>query len=293
MKQKKQQQNPLTVEEQVQNLLRLGLNISDTSAAILLLNDVSYFRLVKAYSLGLKPKNGQYNEGVSFDMLVQLYKFNCKFRQILFPIIERIEVNLRCRLANYFSSKYGVLGYENVDNFANAKYHAEFLTDIKHEISRNKKSPFVRNFRNNYEDGKIPFYALVELFSFGTLSKFFKNMKNEDKKALSAAYGIGYIYFESWIESIAFVRNLCAHYGRLYNAIIPKMPKLYKQYLKQGIEPSRIFGVLVCIKHLVPNDAHWCSFVYSVEDLIEEYPAVHIYNMGFPNDWKDFLLEKM
>ncbi len=28
-------------------------------------------------------------------------------------------------------------------------------------------------------------YALVELFSFGTLSKFFKNMKNEDKKAVA------------------------------------------------------------------------------------------------------------
>ena len=34
-------------------------------------------------------------------------------------------------------------------------------------------------------------YALVELFSFGTLSKFFKNMKNEDKKAVASIYGIG------------------------------------------------------------------------------------------------------
>lgn len=127
-------------------------------------------------------------------------------------------MNFRCRLANHFSYKYGVPGYEDPSNFENPLYHAEFLEDVKQEIRRNAKSPFVKNFQSNYVDGKIPMYALVELFSFGTLSKFFKNMKNEDKKAVALTYGVGYTYFESWIESIAYVRNLCAHYGRLYNA---------------------------------------------------------------------------
>ena len=33
-------------------------------------------------------------------------------------------------------------------------------------------------------------YALVELFSFGTLSKFYKNMRNPDKKAIAGTYGV-------------------------------------------------------------------------------------------------------
>ena len=102
MGRKKQHQPPLTVEEQITNLKELGLEIEDEEKAIGLLNDVSYFRLIKAYSLGLKPKNSNYNAGISFDRIIQLYKFNCKFRQLLFPIIERIEINLRCRLANSF-----------------------------------------------------------------------------------------------------------------------------------------------------------------------------------------------
>lgn len=77
------------------------------------------------------------------------------------------------------------------------------------EIDRNRKAPFVKNFQNNYENGKLPLYALVELFSFGTLSKFYKNMKNEDKKAIVQVYGIGYTYLESWIEHIGNV-NKCA-----------------------------------------------------------------------------------
>ena len=285
----KEHQAPLSVENQINNLIDLGLIIEDEEYAKAFLNDVSYFRLIKAYSLGLKPKNGKYNEGVTFVQIVQLYKFNCNFRQLLFSVIERIEVNLRCRLANHFSSKYGVLGYEDASNFANADYHAEFLSDIRREVDRNAKSPFVRNFRINYIDGKIPMYALVELFSFGTLSKFFKNMKNEDKKAIASTYGIGYSYFESWIESIAYVRNLCAHYGRLYNAKLSKTPKLYKQYTDAGIGNIRIFGVLICLFHLIPHDAHWEEFVDQLEELIQKYSSVNISTMGFPVNWTEYL----
>ena len=286
----KEHQVPLTVDEQITNLYNLGLVIDNPEKAKNFLNDISYFRLIKAFSLGLKPKNGNYYPDVTFDTIVQLYKFNSNFRQLLFPVIERIEVNLRCRLANYFSSKYGIFGYEDPQNFDNPQYHSSFLIDINNEIQRNAKSPFVKNFKENYEDGKIPFYALVELFSFGTLSKFFKNMKSEDKKAVAATYGIGYSYFESWIESIAFARNICAHYGRLYNAKLAKTPKLYKQYNQAGIKNIRIFGLLICMKHITKKDAHWIAFVNSIDELINKYPAVKIDTMGFPEKWKDFLL---
>lgn len=115
-------------------------------------------------------------------------------------------------------------------------------------------------------------------------------MKNEDKKAVSATYGIGYTYFESWIESISFVRNMCAHYGRLYNAKLAKTPILYKQYSQEEIKNIRVFAVLLCIKHLSVNDSHWNDFVNSIDELITKYPAVKIETMGFPSNWKEFLL---
>ena len=62
----KAQQPPMTVEEQVANLQNLGLIIESEEDARAMLNDVSYFRLIKAFSLGLKPKSGRYNEGVTF-----------------------------------------------------------------------------------------------------------------------------------------------------------------------------------------------------------------------------------
>lgn len=281
----------MNIEEQIDNLKEIGLIIDDIEYAKSFLNDVSYFRLIKAYSLGLKPKNSDYYKDITFEEIVQLYLFNANFRQLLFAQIEKIEVNLRCRISNYFSIKYGVLGYKNADNFVNGIYYNDFVEDMEKEINRNSKAPFVKNFKTNYENGDIPFYALVELFSFGTLSKFYKNMKNTDKKAIASSFGIGYTYLESWIENIAFVRNICAHYGRVYNVNLSKTPILYKQYIADGISNLRVFATLLCMKHILKNDNHWKDFVDQIELLFEKYTSVKQKLMGFPNNWKKLLLD--
>ncbi|MBS6520169.1 MAG: Abi family protein [Clostridiales bacterium] len=288
----KQHQPPMTVDEQVKNLKEIGLIVSDEEYAKKILNDISYFRLIKAYSLNLKPKNGRYSKETTFEQIVDLYLFNAKLRQLIFPEIEKIEINVRCRIANYFAGQYGVLGYLDANNFVKEEYHQTFLSDIKEEISRNSKAPFVQNFRHNYEGGQLPIYALVEVFSFGTLSKFYKNMKNPDKKAVAQTFGVGYTYVESWLESISYVRNICAHYGRIYNAKFSKTPILYKEYTQAGIKNNRMYSVLLCMKHLLKNDKHWNIFVDAIENLIEEYESVDIRTMGFPDNWKELLQNK-
>ena len=205
MGEQKIHQPPMPIEEQVEKL-----------------NDISYFRLIKAYSLNLKPRNGNYYTGVTFEHIVELYLLNSNFRQLIFPEIEKVEINVRCRISNFFAANYGVLGYYDSDKY------------------RNSKAPFVKNFRENYEGGQLPIYALVGVFSFGTLSKFYKNMKNGDKKIVAKLFCVGYTYLESWLESIAYVRNICAHYGRLYNAKLAKTPILYKEYSKAGIRNMRV-----------------------------------------------------
>ena len=282
----------MTIDEQVENLKSIGLVVEDEEYAKRILNDISYFRLVKAYSLNLKPKNGNYNEQTTFKQIVDLYLFNANFRQIIFPEIEKVEINVRCRIANYFAQQYGVLGYLEADNFAEQQYHEEFLRDIEEEIGRNSKAPFVRNFRENYEGGNLPIYALVEVFSFGTLSKFYKNMKNPDKKAIAQTFGVGYTYIESWLESISYVRNICAHYGRLYNAKLSKTPMLYKEYAQAGIGNNRVYGVLLCMKHLLKNDEHWNLFVDKIDMLFDKYECVQIITMGFQENWKELLQHK-
>ena len=98
----KHHQPPMTIDEQVENLKVLGLTIKDEEYAKKILNDISYFRLIKAYSLGFKPKNGKYSSGVTFEQIVELYLFNANFRQLTFAEIEKIEVDILGRSPRNF-----------------------------------------------------------------------------------------------------------------------------------------------------------------------------------------------
>ena len=285
----KEHQPSMTVEEQVENLKINGLIIKDEEYAKRILNNISYFRLIKGFSIGLKEKNSNYNDNITFETIVELYDFNTKFRELVFSKIGLIEIIFRSRIANYFSNTYGVLGYLDSNNFENKYYFEEFMDDVKEEIERNKRSPFVVNYQKNYTGGNIPFYALIEISSFGMMSKFYKNMLSKDKKIIAKSFNISYNYFESWIETFAYIRNICAHYGRLYNAEFTKKPKLYSAFQDLGVKNNRIFGTLICIKTILKLDPSWNEFVSNIETLIKQYPHVNISYMGFIDGWKDLL----
>lgn len=286
----REHQPPFTVELQIENLKSKGLRIDNDAVAREILNGISYFSLIKAYSLGLKNKQGEYHPNISFEDIVNLYDFNSNFRQAVFSQVEKIEVTLRCRLANYFSQQYGVLGYSQSQNFAlGDNDFAVFHDELTREIARNQRKPFIKNFQENYVGGEIPLYALVEIMSFGTLSKFFKNMHSSDKKTVAKEYGVGYTYLESWFENIAYIRNICAHYGRLYNIKVTKPPALYKEYAQLGVRNTTVFATLLAMRSLLPRDTHWSNFVEVLGLLLERYPNVRLDYLGFPENWSVLL----
>ncbi|ADC90732.1 Abi-like protein [Mageeibacillus indolicus UPII9-5] len=283
---KKSYQPPISIDKQIENLVSLGLEIEDTSYAKDVLNRVSYYRLIKAYSITLK-EDGRYIEGTTFENIVELYLFDMEFRHILFSLIEHIEVYLRAVITNYYSLEYGNFGYKNLNNYGKNNYQKNTLDELEREINRNRKSPFIRNFKDNYEGGEIPLYAAIEVASLGTLSKMYKNMKNDDKKAISTTFGVDYVYLESWIENLAYVRNICAHHGRLYGSKLTKTPKLYKEYLKKGVSNNTIFASSLNLKVLAENK-HYNEFYSKLSKIIDKYPLVDLQHLGFVNNWQTF-----
>ena len=106
---KKSYQAPIDVNEQIENLISLDLQIEDKDYAKSVLSRVSYYRIVKAYSITLK-ENGKYIEGTTFENIVDLYLFDMELRHILFSLIEHIEVYLRAVITNYFGSLSNSVG---------------------------------------------------------------------------------------------------------------------------------------------------------------------------------------
>ena len=284
---KKSHQAPIDVNEQIENLISLDLQLEDKDYAKSVLSRVSYYRIVKAYSITLK-ENGKYIEGTTFKNIVDLYLFDMELRHILFSLIEHIEVYLRAVITNYFSLKYGNFGYKDLSNYKKKNYQISTLKELEKEIKRNKKSPFIQNFKENYEGGEIPFYAAIEVASFGTLSKMYKNMENEDKSEIAKAFSVDYTYLESWIENLSYVRNICAHYGRLYGAKLTKTPKLYREYLRQGISNNTIFASIINLK-ILANQEYYEKFHSDLLDIINKYPTVELKNLGFIEKWESIL----
>ena len=70
---KKTLQNSISIHDQIDNLISKGLIIKDKDYVKDFLSKVSYFRFIKAYSIGLKPVNGNYYNGISFNKLADIY----------------------------------------------------------------------------------------------------------------------------------------------------------------------------------------------------------------------------
>ena len=135
---KKSHQAPIDINQQIENLISLGLEIEDGTHAKNVLNRVSYYRLIKAYSITLK-EDGRYIEGTTFKNIVDLYLFDMELRHILFPLIEHIEVYLRSITTNYFSLKYGNFGYKDIENYKKKNYQISTLKELEKEINRSSK----------------------------------------------------------------------------------------------------------------------------------------------------------
>lgn len=291
----KEHTEAMDIPAQIENLKNNNLIIEDEEEASRILQRISYYRLIKAYGPSFKvKKTGRYRDRTTFNQIYRVYEFDNQLRHLLIPYLQEIEITFRCQITNYFCVKYGVLGYLDRANFDEAASYSELENKIAQCIGQSKDSPIVRNFKNNYVDGKVPLYAAIEIFTFGTLALFYKSMKPEDRKAIAAMYeNVNEHYLKSWLVSIGYVRNLCSHFNRLYKKTLIKKPSLYTKQ-DAGVNNSRVYSVFCCMRYLLKETGEWSGFVYALDDLLKEYSdCVKPSGIGcIENGWKEKLLDQ-
>lgn len=288
----------LTYEEQANRFLEHNLIIGNLNNAVAILKRVNYYRL-SAYGIGLiKPDNKeQYIDGTRLEDIYRLYRFDSRLRSILLHIIEQLEVQLRTQISNHLALKYGPEGYMDAKNFKskNTKdghsIHTITIDKFKQECIHQKNIPFVRHHLENY-DGHFPIWVAVELFTFGALSSLFDIMVPDDQKAIAKNYNTEPSYLNSWILALVEIRNICAHYGRLYNLPLKQSPFLYAENKKYRFSRiNKLFPVVITIKRLLQNDSRWSAFASELSALLDEYQdVVKLSFIGFPVEWKTVLI---
>ncbi|MGN1419619.1 MAG: Abi family protein [Acutalibacteraceae bacterium] len=289
---------PLTYEQQIDRLQNFhNLIINNEEEAKNILQKVNYYRL-SAYGIGLKKsKNSEeYVDGTTLEDLYRLYKFDSRFRNILIHIIEQLEIQLRSQISYHIAIQYGAEGYMNKEIFQkkynknNEEIYENIIKSFRQECEHQKNTPFVKHHRIKY-DNHFPIWVAVELLTFGNLSSLYSIMKNEDKQSLAKLYHTKPAYLNGWILALVEIRNICAHYGRIYNMPLKQSPYLYSEYARyKNSEIKKIFPVVITIRRMLNNNELWKSFFAEMTALFDEYSdVINLSFVGFPKDWKEVL----
>lgn len=281
-------------EEQARRLFEVhNLNVENTDHAQHILSTVNYYRLT-TYGKHLRRSDDpeRFVEGVTLDDLYGLYQFDMGLRHQILPVLEFFEVQLRAKISYHLAMSYGSTGYTNAANFRLDRQsqgsHKSLMNKFRIEVDREDDLAFVRHHQTKY-GGKFPIWAAVELFSFGMIAQLYAILTETDQWAISKQYRLSPEELSALIGAAVDVRNICAHYGRLYNQTMDGRVILLPKYAPY--DNDFVFPILLMLKVPVGGHRVYSDMIRGIRALSQEFPKADLALCGFPEDWEDVLRE--
>ena len=281
------------------------------------LKRVGYYRLsgywfgFRIRSDGNPPVLDNFKLGATFEDAVKLYEFDKQLRLLVLEALESIEIALRVAISH-------TLG--QLDPFAHTKTeflhstftqeqkgkepskHQDWLNGQKKIINRSKEA-FVIHHKKKY-DGELPVWVVCEIWDFGMLSKLLSMMREKEQDAIASRYGIknGRI-FASWVRSLHFLRNVCAHHSRLWNRNITEQSKLPPASEVAWVAPfeqnqharARCYLLLCMVRHLLRVIEPTSTWPQRMKEHLQRFPSleergINLKHMGVIEDRESFLI---
>jgi abortive infection bacteriophage resistance protein len=289
---------PLSFPEQAEKLIRRGLN-ADRDELIRCLSDVNYYRL-SAYWYPFRLADTEtLAPGTTLDVVWNRYVFDRQLRVHVMDAIERIEVGVKTRLVNALVMKIGPFGYLDRNHLPNisVESHRRLLEKVRKEADRSKET-FIHHYLRKYSsETDLPLWMAVEIMDFGSMLSLFKGSDQYTKREVANAYGISAKVLESWLLTLNYVRNLCAHHGRLWNRTMPVAPLLPDMgnrpefHNPTTIPGNKTFTVLCILRYLIGVIAPKSGWGQRLVRLwTEKHPEMPLGDMGFPDQWTEYSL---
>lgn len=308
----------LAVPQQIALLRSRGMEIDHPQQARDCLRRVGYYRL-SAYWYPFRQSRpapsdktkriveDDFQPGTTFTAVFDLYVFDKKLRLLMLDALERIEIAIRTDVALLLGARASAahrdpaeLGYRFTNtphkNKNGATDHQEWLRKLN-EVESRSRADFVEHFRKKYPYSQMPIWISTELWDFGMLSWFVGGMTSNDQIALASRYNIprGDI-LASWLRTLNFIRNICAHHARLWNQPLvayPKMPKPGVIPLLDHVAPDRFYAAAAVTRYLLRTINPTTSWATRLRDLAVTFPAnscAQLDRAGFPAGWEAELL---
>jgi abortive infection bacteriophage resistance protein len=291
----------LSYAEQVQRLQSHGMVVADVPSVVNKLAAISYYRLSGYWHpLLQRDANGQvgddFETGTTFQDAIQLYEFDQQLRALVLGALEQIEIAVRTQFTYVLAHRYGPLGYANAANFHPGFRHGDWLAQLEEEVTRSK-DVFLTHYRAKYSGYPVvPIWMLTEVMSLGRLSNGYRGLRNdkkqgiEDKKTIADHFGLHHKRLEDWLHTFTYVRNICAHHGRLWNrelAIHPEQTKEPAWMAPVTPRNDRVFYVLLMVQQMLRRIDAAASWTLQVNVLLTPICQSTRWRaaMGIPRDW--------
>lgn len=284
---------PLSIDQQLDQLVGRGLQIPDRASAAHYLRHLNYYRLC-AYWLPLEEDHNthRFKSGASFETVLNHYLFDRELRLLLLDTIERIEISVRTQWAHHFSLQYGAHAHLDASLFKPHWDHAGNLQRLQQSVAHSKET-FIKHLRETYDEALPPLWALVEIMSIGQLSKWVANLRHgRDRNRIARVYGFDETNLMSFLHHLSVVRNLCAHHNRLWNREFTftfKLPKKTPRQIPPALnrqQNRKLYNTLVVVVRLLDIISPNHHFRQHLATLLKKY-TIDEHQMGFPPRWRD------
>jgi abortive infection bacteriophage resistance protein len=282
----------LSLDDQLKLLISRGLKVHDRSRAYHYLRYIGYYRLSGYFRPFQYPNDSAhtFRPGTTFDQILQLYIFDRKLRLLVMDPMERIEVAIRSAMSNIMSQNHGPHWYLDRNLFNVQFTHEDFLETVRKETgyyNLQRRNVFCRHYFSKYDQPELPpSWMVMEVISFGTLSHVFSYLQNrEDQKAIGKEFNLHYTVLKSWLHTLTYLRNICAHHERLWNRVFTIKPKKNKVFAKHFENNQKFYAQAAVINVFLKVIAGGSSWQERLKLLLEEYPQIDKGRMGFPKGW--------
>ena len=317
----------LSLEHQLDNLQARGLHVSDRGKALRCLQRMGYYRL-SGYWFAFRERSGpccllnksragkvqekgellaldSFKPGATFQNAVDLYVFDKGLRLLAMDALERVEIALRVDVSHtlgqldpfaYLRPELFHATFSQVLNKdSGVTRHHEWIGKHAQLISRSKEE-FVSHNRAKY-GLPLALWVACEVWDFGTASG---GMREAEQDVIAARYGVGNgRVFASWLRSLNYLRNVCAHHSRLWNRNIVDQPKLPPASEMPWVGPfsgsghalARCFLLLCMLRHLLRVINPTSSWPSRMKEHLGSFPdldhlGLNLAGMGAPADWQ-------
>jgi abortive infection bacteriophage resistance protein len=155
--------------------------------------------------------------------------------------------------------------------------HDQWAASLEVEVSRAKER-FIEHYKSKYSGfPRLPLWMASEIMSLGSLSLLYSGLLPDPQRRICSVFKIHHEVLKTWFHVITYLRNICAHHGRLWNrefAIRPEIPHKDSQWTSLNLNNSYLFAAAAVLEWMCKKAGIPLAFLENVHDTMRAIAAL-------------------